>query len=417
LTLSPFVGNVPRFMPLASMNIWKSLRGLPRDVWILAIASLINRAGTMVLPFLVLYLTRELGLSIPRAGLALAVYGAGAIVAGPISGRLTDNIGPVPIMRASLILSGVLLLAYPFVTAFPGILAMTLVWAIVNEMFRPANMAMIAEIVPAEKLKPAYALLRLAINVGMSVGPAVAGFLATRSFFSIFIVDAATTIAAGLVLVATPLAYSHLKPEQRGEGKRASAFRPIIFDDMRMLLFLSAIFLTGAVFFQHEGALPLFLVNDLKLSPAFYGMLFTVNTVLIVFTEVPLNAATASWPHSRGLAIGAGLFAIGSGGFAIATGPVFVVVSIIIWTFGEMMLFPQAAAYVAEIAPAGRRGEYMGAYSVAFSLAFAISPWAGTAGLALLGARWLWIIVFVVGAIGAVIMSQVTTEERAIIRA
>jgi predicted MFS family arabinose efflux permease len=75
-----------------SMNIWRSLKGLPRDVWILALATLINRAGTMVLPFLVLYLTRELGFSASRAGFVLGVYGAGALVAAPISGRLTDRI-------------------------------------------------------------------------------------------------------------------------------------------------------------------------------------------------------------------------------------------------------------------------------------------------------------------------------------
>lgn len=395
----------------SSMNIWRSLSGLPRDAWILAVASLINRTGTMVLPFLVLYLTRELGFSAPRAGLALAVYGAGAIIAAPISGRLTDGIGPLPVMRASLILTGVLLLLYPLVRSYPAILALTLAWAITTEMFRPANLAMIADIVPVEQLKPAYALSRLAINVGMSIGPAAAGFIATRSFSSIFIVDAVTTVAAGAVLIATPFAYTHVRQAVEKRTMRA-ALRPVALEDRRMLLFLSAIFLTGAVFFQHEGALPLFLVNDLGLSPAFYGMLFTVNTVMIVFMEVPLNAATASWPHKRALAIGSLLFALGSGAFALATGPAVVVTAIIVWTFGEMMLFPQAAAFVAEIAPAGRRGEYMGAYSMAFSLAFAVAPWAGATGLSRFGARPLWIAVFFIGSVAAVMMLQVSPERR-----
>lgn len=393
------------------MNIWKSLRGLPGDVWILAIASLINRAGTMVLPFLVLYLTRELGISAPRAGLALAVYGIGAIIAAPISGRLSDSIGPLPIMRASLVLNGALLLVYPFVSTFPGIIALTLAWAIANELFRPANMAMIADIVPADQLKPAYALSRLAINLGMSIGPAAAGFIAAKSFVSIFIVDALTTLAAAGVLIATPFAYSHVRAQPAKGESRASALRPIVLDDRRMLVFLGAIFLTGAVFFQHEGALPLFLVNDLRLSPAFYGTLFTVNTLMIVFMEVPLNAATAHWPHKRGLAIGAMLFALGSGAFALAGGPALVLVAIVVWTFGEMMLFPQAAAYVAGIAPAGRRGEYMGAYSMSFSLAFAVAPWAGVTGLAEFGARPLWIAVFAVGLISALMMMHVAKPK------
>ncbi len=174
---------------------------------------------------------------------------------------------------------------------------------------------------------------------------------------------------------------------------------------------ITGLFLVGIVFFQHEGALPLFLVQDLLLSPAFYGMLFTLNTLMIVFMEVPLNAATSHWPHRRGLATGAMLFAVGSGAFAFARGPALVIFGIVIWTFGEMLLFPQAAAYVAEIAPPQRRGQYMGAYSLAFNIAFAVAPWAGTSGFAHFGSRVLWISVFAVGAASALLMLLVTTQR------
>jgi predicted MFS family arabinose efflux permease len=117
-------------------------------VWVLAAATQINREGTMDLPFLVLYLTRELGFSAPRAGLALAAYGAGSIIAAPISGRLTDRIGPLPVMRASLLMGGILLLVMPLVRSFPGVVAVTLVWSVVSELFRPANLVIIADIVP-----------------------------------------------------------------------------------------------------------------------------------------------------------------------------------------------------------------------------------------------------------------------------
>ncbi|MEO8577454.1 MAG: MFS transporter [Gemmatimonadales bacterium] len=401
-----------RRMSGSSMNIWRSLRGLPRDLWIVAIASLVNRAGTMVLPFLVLYLTRQLGFSAPRAGFALAVYGAGSIIASPIAGRFSDLVGPLPIMRFSLIGTGFLLLIFPFVKSFEGVIALTFAWALVSEAFRPANLAMIAEVVPQEQLKPAYALIRLAINLGMSIGPAVAGFIAARSFSWIFVVDAVTTLAAGAVLLATPIVTGKRRRADATGDREGKGRLPEVFGDRRMLLFLAALFLVGIVFFQHEGALPLFLVQDLQLSPAFYGMLFTVNTVMIVFLEVPLNAATAHWPHRRGLAIGAMLFAIGSGAFAFASGPAMVIVGIVVWTFGEMLLFPQASAYVAEIAPPHRRGQYMGAYSLAFSLAFAVAPWAGTATFAHYGAKALWIGVCAIGAISAAMMLFVTSQTQ-----
>jgi predicted MFS family arabinose efflux permease len=399
--------------PRYSMNIWRSLKGLPRDVWVLSAATLINRAGTMVIPFLVLYLTSELGFSAPKAGLALGAYGVGSIIAAPISGRLTDRIGPLPIMRVSLVMTGVILLLMPLVRGFVAVLAVTVVWSIVSELFRPANLVMIADIVPAEKLKPAYALSRLAINLGMSIGPAAAGIIAAYSFRWIFIVDAVTTLVAGAVLIFTPFAAKHVRHEDKGEGKARSILDVLVLDDPRMVLFLSAVFLMGFVFFQIEGPLPLFLVKDLGLSPAFYGGLFTLNTVMIVFMEVPLNAATSHWPHRRALAIGAFLFAIGSGAFGFASGPLLVVLAMMVWTFGEMMLFPQASAYVAEIAPLSRRGQYMGAYSVAFSLAFAVAPWAGTTGYQLFGARFLWIGVFVIGVISGFMMLRVSVDNDA----
>ncbi len=396
----------------SAINIWKSLKGLPRDVWVLALASLVNRAGTMVLPFLVLYLTRELGFSAPGAGVVLGVYGVGSIIVAPIAGRLTDRVGPLPIMRISLLGTGLLLLVYPFVSSYWAILALTLAWALVSEGFRPANLSMVADVVPPEQLKSAYALIRLAINVGMSVGPAAAGFIASVSFSWIFVVDAVTTLAAAAVLIAMPFTSGKgVGPHPHTESGSGPAFRPIVFDDRRMLLFLSSLFLVALVFFQHEGALPLFLVEDLHLSPAFYGMLFTINTLLIVFIEVPLNAATMHWTHSRGLALGATFFALGSGALAFARGPVAVIAAIVIWTFGEMLLFPQASAYVAEIAPPQRRGQYMGAYSLAFSFAFAVAPWAGTSGFAHFGSRILWLGVFAVGALSAGLMLLVTTER------
>ena len=396
----------------SSMNIWKSLRGLPRDVWVLSLASLINRAGTMVLPFLVLYLTRELGFSVASAGVALGVYGIGSIIVSPVAGKLSDVTGPLPIMRVSLIGTGILLLVFPFVRSYAGILAITLAWALISECFRPATLALVASIVTPEQRKPAYALVRLAINLGMSIGPAAAGFLAARSFGWIFIVDGATTIAAGIVLIAVPFAAAKSFASERDarSAQRSPEPSPPIFGDRRMLFFLVAIFLTGVVFFQHEGPLSLFLVQDLGLSPAFYGALFTINTLMIVFMEVPLNGATAQWPHARALALGSFLFAVGTGAFAFATGPGTIIFGVVIWTFGEMMLFPQAAAYVAEIAPPARRGAYMGAYSLAFNISFAVGPWAGTVAFARYGARALWLSVFAIGVVSALMMTQVAAS-------
>ena len=330
-------------------------------MWVLSVVTLINRSGTMVLPFLVLYLTQELHFSAPRAGFVLAIYGAGSIIVAPLAGRLSDRLGPMPVMRASLVLSGILLLIFPFFRTFVPVLIVTFVWAVVTDLFRPANLAVIADIVHPEKLKPAYALSRLAINVGMSIGPAAAGFIAAYSYFWIFMVDGVTTLAAATVLLFTRFDSPHRHvPEEKDSPSLISS---LALDDRRMVLFMLGILLT------------------------------------------------AHWPHRRGLASGALLFAIGSGAWGVSHGPLAVTAAMVVWTFGEMLLFPQAAAYVAEIAPPARRGAYMGAYSLAFSVAFSFAPWLGTSTYSHFGARFLWVGVFVVGVVSALIMMSVRTGD------
>src|SRR2546423_5027581 len=183
------------------LNPWRGLGGLPREVWLLFATNLINRAGMMVLPFLVVYLTRERHFSAGQAGFALAVYGAAAIFAGPISGWLSDRIGALPIMRASLILSGSVLLLLPLAHSRVAVYGATILGAGCAELFRPASLAAITHVVSPAQRRPAYALNRLAINLGMSIGPALGGFLAAVSFRSMFVVDGCTTILAALVLM------------------------------------------------------------------------------------------------------------------------------------------------------------------------------------------------------------------------
>jgi len=385
------------------LNPWRGLSGLPREVWLLFATNLINRAGMMVLPFLVLYCTRELGFTPGQAGIALALYGASAIVAGPISGRLSDRIGALPIMRASLLLSGTVLLLFPLARSRLAVYGMTMLWAACAELFRPASLAAITHVVAPDERRSAHALNRLAINLGMSIGPALGGFLATVSFRAMFVVDSATTILAGLVLSATSWRATRGSDDEteaayhRGEAKS-------LLHDRRLMVFLTASILCGIVFYQHESALPIYLVQFLNQSPAFYGTLFTINTLLIVALEVPLNRATAHWPNTWPLFIGCMLFAIGFGALALVSSATGVLVTVVIWTFGEMMLFPAMAAHLGDIAPENKRGAYMGAYSMSLAVALTIGPWLGTQLLAALGPTGVWAVMFGLGALAAALM-------------
>jgi len=388
-------------------NPWRGVGGLPAPVWIVFATTLVNRAGTMVVPFMVLYVTRHLGVRLALAGSALTVYGIGGLVSGPIAGRLCDRLGPFSVLRGSLVMSGAILLLFPLASTFRTFLVITFLWSLVAESVRPATLAALTSFVRPEQRKAAVAVNRLAINLGMSIGPAVGGFLATVSFPLLFVADGVSALVAGLLLSALltmrPLAPLEVRRDDsvvRERGREAGVLR-----DSRAVVFLTGVFLMAVVFYQHEGAMPLFLVRDLHYRESFYGILFAVNTLLIVVLEVPLNLAMEAWSHRWTLVLGAVLFAVGFGSMAVLHSVPGLLLAAVVWTFGEMIAMPASGAYAADIAPPGRAGQYAGAYASAFSLAILVGPWAGTVALERFGGTVLWWGVLVVGLVGASVLA------------
>lgn len=385
------------------MNPYKGLKGLPRDMWTLFFTSLINRSGTMVLPFLALYLTKKIGVSPAEAGTALLVYGAAAFLAAPITGKLSDKLGSLKVMKFALYGSGIIFFLYSFITDYYWILVASFILAAVNEAFRPANLSMISELVAPHQRRIAFALNRLAINAGMSIGPVIGGFLTLIDYHYLFYANAVASIAAGVYLSSTK--WSSLSTEKLDEVSiDIPRLKFAILADKKFIFFLLAIIPANLVFFQHLGALPLYIVDDLGYTTAAFGLFGAINTVLIIFLEVPLNNWMNDIPYKKSLMIGALLAAIGFGGFAISTTAIPLIISIIVFTFGEMIFFPVTAAYASEIAPQNKRGEYMGYYQMTFSFAFSAGPWLGTVVYQHYGSVILWIGALVFGLITAGLM-------------
>jgi len=417
-------------------NPYSSLQGLPREAWVLCGAVLVNRMGTMVIPFLILYLTHDLGQSPSRAALAMAVYGLGAVTTAPFAGRLADRIGPRRIVTTSLLSAGVLLLPYPWLRSYPAILALTFIWSVAGEALRPATLSWISGVVKPSQRRAAFALNRLAVNLGMSIGPAVAGFIVERSFAAIFFLDALTSMASGFIVL---FATRELLPTASSAARQAAAAIPGSPDDPTgganigadagpnaavgaaggsakgkralrdpsFLYFLLGCLPVQIVFFQHASTLPLYLVRDLGLTESMYGMMFTINTLLIITLEVPLNGSMSAWSHRRTLALGALLTGLGFGGVGLVHSAAGVAMMVVVWTFGEMVLLPGSAAFAADIAPPERRGEYLGLYSMSFSGAFAIAPWLGARTMEMLSPRALWAAAALCGVLSALLLSRV----------
>jgi hypothetical protein len=227
----------------------------PAETWIIFATTLVNRVGTMVLPFLVLYLAQDL--DIPHdAPVSRSASTASACRRPRRAGF--DRLGPLRVMQFSLVLSGAILFVVPLARALPVVFGLILLWAITTEAVRPASLAAITSATPGAQRKAAIALDRLAINLGMSVGPAAGGFLATVSFTLLFTVDGATSIAGALLLTALLRKRSLPIEAERAAGVIPST---AVLRNSRMLTFMLAMFLVGIVFFQM--VLPLYLVREL----------------------------------------------------------------------------------------------------------------------------------------------------------
>jgi predicted MFS family arabinose efflux permease len=392
------------------MNPWSGLKGLPHDMWALFITTLLNRSGTMVIPFLTLYLTREIGVTPAEAGTVLLVYGGGALLTSPFMGRLADKIGALKVMKYSLFGTGIMFIIYSFAESYFIILLITFFLSMISEAFRPANLSYITEIVTPPQRRMAFALNRLAINIGMSIGPVIGGFLTLIDYDYLFYANAITSVAAGIYIVFTKWTASEGKLPEEITGIKISAS---ILSDKRYLYFLLSIVPVNLVFFQILGALPLYIVEDLKYTTAAYGILLAINTVLIIIAEVPINNYMSNISYKKSLIIGALLTGIGFGATALATTTLMLVITIIIWTFGEMIFFPVSASYASEIAPPNKRGEYMGYYQTTFNFAFSAGPWLGTVVYQNYGSSVLWMYAFIFGLMSAFMLAlkkqQITT--------
>jgi MFS family permease len=265
-------------------------------------------------------------------------------------------------------------------------------------MYRPAAAALLTDLTPAGERIPAFALNRLAINLGFAAGPAVAGLLAERSFFLLFLGDALTSAAFGVIALTT-------LPEgvrvRRGEERRGEAVRTML-RDRAFVFFLVSSVLGAFVYFQSQTTFPLH-VRASGLSDSDYGLLISLNGLAIVLFELPLVAITQRFPYRPVLTVGSLLVGLGFALNAVANDLPELALTVLIWTLGEIIYAPVASAYVADIAPEHLRGRYQGAWGLTWGLAYVFAPAVGAAIFAW-SADGLWLICGLLGLAAALLL-------------
>jgi MFS family permease len=353
-------------------NLWREIRALPRPAWILFAGSFVNRFGSFVSVFLILYLVNA-GFSLPQAGLAASAYGGGGLAAALVGGYLADRLGRRGTIALSMFGAAAAALLLSQARGLGLIIPLTALFGMLSELYRPASAALLADVVPEGRRLTAFAGYRLAVNAGFAFGPAVAGYLADRSFFYLFVGEALTSAALGVIaLVALPEGVRY----RRSEERRGESFRAI-WADRRFLWFLVATVVAAFVYDQSFATLPLH-IRQHGLGATTYGWLISLNGLLVVALEFPLIAITRRFAAPRVIATGVVLTGIGFAFTGAAETALFLAVTVVIWTFGEMIAAPVGNAYVADLAPPHLRGRYQGAFSLTYMLGFVLAPAIGT---------------------------------------
>ncbi len=368
---------------------------MPREAWFLFAGAFVNRLGTFVMPFVVLYLTHA-GFSAPQAGGAIAAYGLGGLTAQAVGGLIADRLGRRNTIGFAMLTASAFTLVLWRAHALALIYLLMVGLALCAELHRPATGALIADLLPKERRVTAFTLYRLAVNIGWAAGLALGGFLAVRSFSWLFVGDATTSALFGAIaLVALP----HGVRTTRSQERHLATARRSIAQDRGFLLFLGAVLAFAIVYAQNVSTLPLH-VRDTGHAASTYGLLQSLNGILIVLFELPITAWTQHRSRTSIVALGGGLIGLAFFSLIVARTVPALTAAIVVWTLGEMIESPVSSAFTADRAPEHARGRYQAAYGSMFGLAWIVGPLLGTS-LYAVEPDLVWIACGILGVAGA----------------
>ncbi len=369
-----------------------SFGGLPRPFWALWGGTLVNRLGTMVMPFTGVYLTQARGLSIAAAGLVMALFGAGSLVSQLLAGVLADRIGRRATLSGGMLATAAAMLALGYSTTLPAILASMFLLGLVADAYRPASNALVADLISPQERPRAYGLLFWAINLGYSVGMTAGGWLAQAGFLWLFWVDAVSCVAfAVLVWRAVP--------ETRPMGKSEAGGFGVVLRDRVMVGFTLVILGNALLYSQTFTTLPMAMTEGVGLTTAQFGLAMALNGVLIVIVQPLVSGWLGRRDPVRTLALGIAVMSAGFALTAFVTTTFWLAVTIAVWTAGEVVTAGIAGTILARLAPPHLRGRYSGLFGFSWSVAAVLAPLLGGGLLELGGPRALW---FTTGGIGLV---------------
>jgi predicted MFS family arabinose efflux permease len=402
---------------VTSLRSWarNTVSGLPRSFWLLMLATFVNRAGLFVLPFLTLYLTGQRHFSVESATEVIGFYGVGSFTSQFFGGFLTDRVGRRTTMVISMFITAGLLLILGTLGDIVAIAAITLLIGLFTDLYWPAASAMIADVVPAADQPRAFSLRYWTINLAASVAVSLGGLLAQNNFGLLFIGDALTSVAFGLIILffvpethnqaqsTTPQSTDATADTEANPGNNRDR---LIF----ILVFMLLALFSGSVYAQFGVTMPLDMTAK-GLTTADYGAAIALNGLLVILASIPINRLLERRSPFAMMAVASLLTGIGFGLYAIAQSWVLFALGVVVWTLGEMVSSPFGPTIMAQVAPQRQRGLYQGLLGAGYGLAAFAGPVLGGLVYDHWGSAALWVGCLALGTIVAVAYAAVLAPQ------
>jgi predicted MFS family arabinose efflux permease len=359
----------------------------PRPVKAILIGMLVNRLGTFLNTFLVLYLTHR-GFTAVQAGTALGVYGFGG-VAGIVTGTaLANRLGA----RAGTVLSmagrAVLMIGLLYLRNFPALLVDVAVVGMIGLVYRPASAALLSQLTPKDRQVMIFAVYRLTINVGTTLSPLFGALLILASYNLLFWGDAVTSMGYAVIALFLLPSRTAEQGSAPAGARRLSGLR-VVAADRRYLLFLAALLINATVYIQYISVLPLAMAAD-HIATAWYAFVLSLNSAIVITGELLMTKLTQRWPVRLVVLIGFTLLGAGQAVYSIPAGLLIFIGGTLVWTLAEITAGPTMSAYPANAGPARLKSQYLGASQAVFALGFSIGPVLGVLVWHLVGRAVWW---------------------------
>lgn len=376
----------------------------PRPFWTLVGVTFIDRlGGALLYPFFALYLTSKFDVGMTVVGQLFALFAFSSFIGGALGGAFADRLGRKSIVIFSLVTTAASSVAMGLVNSLDLFFYIAVAGGILSETGGPAYQAVVADLLPREKRAQGYGILRVALNLSVTIGPAIGGFLAARSYLLLFMADAFISLVTAIVFFLT---MPETKPE-RAPGAPAETlvstfrgYRQVLADSVFMM-FLAAWVVMGLVYMNMNTTLGVYLRDVHQIPESGYGLILSLNAAMVVLFQFPITRRIEGFPPMLVIAFGAVLYAVGFGLFGFVTSYVLFLFAMVVITAGEMLIAPVSQAITATLAPEDKRGRYMAVFGFAFAVPFAVGPY--LAGLILdnLNPNYVWYLAVVLGLIAA----------------